>query len=74
MDTQEKKVCQTIKRSFAQLKAVLEQRETEMLNKAVTLALGEEGCSDSSEEVSPNGRCRNPEPGGVCGAEPGEHE
>ena len=38
VDTQEKKVCQTIKRSFAQLKAVLEQRETEMLNKAVTLA------------------------------------
>ena len=38
VDTQKKKVCQTIKRSFAQLKAVLEQRETELLNKAVTLA------------------------------------
>ena len=38
MDAQEKEVCQTIKRSFAQLKAILEQRETEMLNKAVTLA------------------------------------
>ena len=38
VDAQEKEVCQTIKRSFAQLKAVLEQRETELLNKAVTLA------------------------------------
>ena len=38
VDTQEKKVCQTIRRSFAQLKAILEQRETELLNKAVTLA------------------------------------
>ena len=37
VDTQEKEVCQTIKRSFAQLKAILEQRETELLNKAVTL-------------------------------------
>ena len=38
VDTQEKEVCQTIKQSFAQLKAILEQRETELLNKAVTLA------------------------------------
>ena len=38
VDAQEKEVCQTIKRSFAQLKAILEQRETELLNKAVTLA------------------------------------
>ena len=38
LDAQEKEVCQTIKRSFAQLKAILEQRETELLNKAVTLA------------------------------------
>ena len=38
VDTQEKEVCQTIKQSFAQLKAVLERRETELLNKAVTLA------------------------------------
>ena len=38
VDAQEKEVCQTIRRSFAQLKAILEQRETELLNKAVTLA------------------------------------
>ena len=38
VDTQEKEVCQTIKRSFAQLKAILEQRETELLDKAVILA------------------------------------
>ena len=38
VDAQEKEVCQTIKRSFARLKADLEQRETELLNKAVTLA------------------------------------
>ena len=38
VDAQEKEICQTIKRSFAQLKALLEQRETELLNKAVTLA------------------------------------
>ena len=38
VDAQEKEVCQTIKRSFAQLKAILEQREMELLNKAVTLA------------------------------------
>ena len=38
VEAQEKEVCQTIKRSFAQLKAILEQRETELLNKAVTLA------------------------------------
>ena len=38
VDAQEKEVCQTIKRSFVQLKAVLEQREMELLNKAVTLA------------------------------------
>ena len=38
VDAQEKEICQTITRSFAQLKAVLEQRETELLNKAVTLA------------------------------------
>ena len=38
VDAQEKELCQTIKRSFAQLKAVLEQREMELLNKAVTLA------------------------------------
>ena len=38
VEAQEKEVCQTIKRSFSQLKAVLEQRETELLNKAVTLA------------------------------------
>ena len=37
VDAQEKEVCQTIKQSFAQLKAILEQRETELLNKAVTL-------------------------------------
>ena len=38
VDAQEKEVCQTIKRLFAQLKAVLEQQEMELLNKAVTLA------------------------------------
>ena len=38
VDAQEKEVCQTIKRSFVQLKAVLEQREMKVLNKAVTLA------------------------------------
>ena len=38
VDAQEKEICQTIRRSFAQLKAVLEQRETELLNKAVILA------------------------------------
>ena len=38
VDAQEKEVCQTIKQSFAQLKAILEQREMELLNKAVTLA------------------------------------
>ena len=38
VDAQEKEVCQTIKRSFAHLKAILEQRETELLNKAVILA------------------------------------
>ena len=38
VDAQEKEICQTIKRSFAQLKAILEQQETELLNKAVTLA------------------------------------
>ena len=38
VDAQEKEVCQTIKRSFAQLKVALEQQETELLNKAVTLA------------------------------------
>ena len=38
VDTQEKEVCQTIKQSFAQLKAILEQQEMKLLNKAVTLA------------------------------------
>ena len=35
---QKKEICQTIKQSFGQLKAVLEQRETELLSKTVTLA------------------------------------
>ena len=38
VDAQEKEICQMIKRSFGQLKALLEQRETELINKAVTLA------------------------------------
>ena len=38
VDAQKKEVCQNIKQSFGQLKAVLEQRETELQNKAVTLA------------------------------------
>ena len=38
VDAQEKEVCRTIKQSFAQLKAILERREIELLNKAVTLA------------------------------------
>ena len=38
VDNQEKEVCQTIKQSFAQLKAILQQRERELLSKAVILA------------------------------------
>ena len=38
VDTQEEEVCQAIKQSFAQLKAILKQREAELLSKAVTLA------------------------------------
>ena len=38
VDAQEKEACHIIKQSFAQLKSILEQRETELLNKAVTLA------------------------------------
>ena len=37
VDAQENEVCQTIKQSFAELKAILEQRETELLSKAATL-------------------------------------
>ena len=38
VDAQEKEICQTIKKSFGQLKAILEQREAELLNKVATLA------------------------------------
>ena len=38
VNAQEKSVCQTIKQSFAQLKAILERRETELLKQATTLA------------------------------------
>ena len=36
--SQKEEVCQTIKQSFHQLRAVLEQRETELLKKVLTLA------------------------------------
>ena len=75
VDTQEKELCQTTKQSFGQLKAVLKQREMELLNKAACdSGPGEEGCSDDSEKESPNGRDRNREAGGTCEAECGEHE
>ena len=38
VDAQEKDICQTIKQSFGRLKAILEQREIELLNKAAILA------------------------------------
>ena len=38
VDAQKKEICQTVKKSFGQLKATVEQRETELLSKALSLA------------------------------------
>ena len=74
VDSQKEKVCNSVRQSFRQLKAVLEQRETELVKKSADSGPREGGCSDGSEEGSPNGPDRNPEPGGVCRTERGEHK
>ena len=72
--SEDEDICQTVKRSFRQLRAVLEQRETELLKNCADSGPREERCSDSSEEGASNGPDRNPEPCRVCGAERRGHQ
>ena len=72
--SEDEDICQTVKRSFRQFRAVLEQRETELLKNCADSGPREERCSDSSEEGASNGPDRNPEPCRVCGAERRGHQ
>ena len=64
-------ICQTIFSSFESRSGTARDRTGE---KSADPCQEEEGCSDGSEEGTPNGPDRNPEPGGVCAAERGEHQ